>query len=235
MRFAPALIALVAVAACSQQAPAGKTAAETKASAAAPTLPPVTAPAGEYVLDPAHTSVLFRVSHLGFSMYTGRFGEVSGKLVFDPARPEAQSVRAIIATDSVQTGYPEPEKLDFDSQVETQFLQAAKFPQIVFRSTKVELTGPRSARVTGDLTLHGVTRPVTLETTFNGGYAPNAMDGARIGFSARGRFKRSDFGLTTGLPAPGTNMGVFDEVDVIIETEFSRGGPTGAPAATPTT
>ena len=101
------------------------------------------------------------------------------------------------------------------------------FTQITFRSTKVELTGERRARVTGDLTLNGVTKPVTLETTFNGGYPANAMDGNRIGFSAHGVLKRSDFGITYGLPAPGTSMGVFDEVEVIIETEFKSGQPNG--------
>ena len=230
MRVAPVLIALAAVA-CSPQAPASKAPAKAQSAVAAPA--PIDAPAGEYALDPAHTSVVFRVSHLGFSMYTARFEKAAGKLVFDPARPEAQSVTATIAADSVDTDYPEPEKLDFDTLVETQFLGARQFPQITFRSTKVEPTGPRAARVTGDLTLGGVTRPVTLEATFNGGYPANAMDGARIGFSAKGRFKRSDFGLIYGLPTPGTNMGVGDEVEVIIETEFTRGAPVPAGSGDP--
>jgi polyisoprenoid-binding protein YceI len=83
-------------------------------------------------------------------------------------------------------------------------------------------------RITGDLTLHGVTKPVVLEATFNGGYAGHPMDPhARIGFSARGTFNRSDFGMVYGIPAPGTTMGVSDAVNVTIEAEFS--GPPFEP------
>ncbi len=217
------IVAALALGSCSQPAtkPAGEAAAPVVAE-------PVTAPAGMYRIDPDHTSINFRVSHLGFSKYTARFTNFSGKLAFDPANPTAQTVEATIDARSVQTNYKGPPKEDFDTVVETQFLHADQHPQITFKTTRVETTGPRSAKVTGDLTLNGVTRPVTLETTFNGGYAPNAMDGARIGFSARGAFQRSDFGITYGLPAPGTSMGVFDEVEVIIETEFTSGQPVAA-------
>jgi len=217
-----ALVAATSLAACSPPKPA----AEPKAAAAAPAAAqaPADAPAGEYTMDPAHSSVNFRISHLGLSNYTARFTKLDGKLAFDPANPAAQSVTATIDAGSLQTNYPDPKALDFDSQIETEFLQAGSFPQISFKSTKVEPTGPRTAKVTGDLTLHGVTRPVTLEATFNGGYKAGAMDpmGARIGFSAKGSFKRSDFGLKTGLPAPGTTMGVGDEIEVAIESEFTK-------------
>ena len=187
--------------------------------------PPITeAPAGVYVMDLSHTSVNFRLLHLGLSHYTARFTKVDGKLTFDPANLAAQGVTAVIDADSLQTNFPDPAKLDFDTQVETQFLAAAKFPKITFTSTKVEPTGPRTAKVTGDLTLHGVTKPVTLEATFNGGFKAGQMDpsGARIGFSAKGVFKRSDYGIGYGIPAPGTNFGVGDQIEVIIETEFTR-------------
>ena len=187
--------------------------------------PPITeAPAGVYVMDLSHTSVNFRLLHLGLSHYTARFTKVDGKLTFDPANLAAQGVTAVIDADSLQTNFPDPAKLDFDTQVETQFLAAAKFPKITFTSTKVEPTGPRTAKVTGDLTLHGVTKPVTLEATFNGGFKAGQMDpsGARIGFSAKGVFKRSDYGIGYGIPAQGTNFGVGDQIEVIIETEFTR-------------
>jgi polyisoprenoid-binding protein YceI len=221
-KLSPALLVL-ALAACSPRPSAQPDKAAAPAAPAAAKVEPITAPAGDYVLDKDHTSVNFRVSHLGFSHYTARFTRIDGKLHFDPANPTAQTVEATIDARSVQTNYQGPPKVDFDSQVERDFLHADQHPQITFRSTKIDMTGPRSAKVTGDLTLNGVTRPVTLETTFNGGYPPNAMDpkGARIGFSAHGVLKRSDFGVTYGLPAPGSNMGVFDEVEVIIETEFN--------------
>lgn len=223
------LAALAVLAACSPRPQAEAVAPDAKPAQAAQA--PSDAPAGDYALDLAHTSVTFRVSHLGFSRYTARFTKADGALKFDPGNPAAQSVTATIDARSLQTSYPEPEKLDFDAQVEKDFLAADKFPAITFKSTKVEPTGPRTAKVTGDLTLHGVTKPVVLDVTFNGGYKPNAMDGARVGFSAKGTIRRSDFGLTVGLPAPGTNMGVFDDVEVIIETEFTRGGPTPAAPA----
>ena len=87
-------------------------------------------------------------------------------------------------------------------------------------------------RISGELTLHGVTKPVTLMATYNGGYAGHPYDPhARIGFSAKGTLKRSDFGVAYGIPAPGTTMGVFDDVEVIVEAEFS--GPALAGAAAP--
>ena len=115
----------------------------------------------------------------------------------------------------------------YDELTGKTYLDAAAFPAITFKSTKVETTGSNTANVTGDLTLHGVTKPVVLAVTFNGGWAANAYDGARIGFSAKGALKRTDFGIGSGVPAPGTNMGVGDRIEVAIESEFSSGKPTG--------
>jgi polyisoprenoid-binding protein YceI len=180
-----------------------------------------TAPAGAYVLDGQHTHVSFKVNHLGFSNYTANFDKVAGKLSFDPANPAAMTVEATIDPTSLDLNAP-PAGFH-DELMGATFFEAAKFPAITFKSTKVELTGPNTAKVTGDFTLHGVTRPVTLETTFNGGWAANAVDGDRIGFSAHTVLKRSDFGMGAGIPAPGTTLGVGDAVDVSIETEFGSG------------
>jgi len=93
---------------------------------------------------------------------------------------------------------------------------------MTYRSTKVEVTGPNTVRVHGDLSLRGVTRPVVLEATFNGGYAGMQLDpNARIGFSAQGSLKRSEFGMGFGVPQPGSKFGVSDEVQIVIEAEFS--------------
>jgi polyisoprenoid-binding protein YceI len=98
---------------------------------------------------------------------------------------------------------------------------------LIYESTSITRTGPTTADILGNLTLKGVTKPVTLQATFNGGYEGHPMDpAARIGFSARGVLKRSDFGIDIGIPAPGSTMGVFDEVTISIETEF-----TGPPLA----
>jgi polyisoprenoid-binding protein YceI len=182
-------------------------------------------PAGAYYMDKAHTSVIFRVNHLGFSHYTASFSRVDGTLQFDPAHPEAMRVEATIDPASLQLNTP-PAGFH-DQLMGGSWFDAARFPQITFRSTKVEPTGAKTARVTGELSLHGVTQPVTLDVTYNGGYPPNSFDpgGARVGFSAHGVLKRSAFGVSAGIPAPGSSMGVSDEVEVIIETEFSSKRP----------
>jgi len=201
---------------------AGPAIAATPAAKPAPQPQP---PAGVYTMDKAHSSVTFRVSHLGFSRYTARFATIDGKLKFDPARPAAMSVEATIDPKSLALNAP-PAGFH-DQLMGKEFFDAVKFPAITFRSTSVQLTGPHAAKVTGNLTLHGVTKPVVLDVTYNGGYPPNAMDpgGARVGFSAHTVFKRSAFGMGYGVPAPGSNMGVGDDVDVAIETEFSDGKP----------
>ena len=180
--------------------------------------------AGTFKIDLGHTRLLFRVSHLGFSNYTAFFRDIDAKLVFDPDHPETMQVSATIQTASIETMYPDA-SLDFNAVLAgADLLDAAQFPQMTFTSTAVALTGADTADVTGDLTLHGVTRPITLAVTFNGGYGAFAMDpsGARIGFSATGKFNRSDFGIGFGVPAPGTTFGVGDEVQIIIETEFTN-------------
>lgn len=179
-------------------------------------------PAGSYRLDLAHGRLIFKVSHLGFSTYTAFFRDFSADLAFDPANPAVMQVRAVVKAASVETLYPD-KTLDFNALIAgPDFLDAAKFPEMVFTSTKVEPTGGRTAKVTGDFTLHGVTKPVTLDVTYNGGWAAHPMDpsGARIGFSATGILKRSEFGIAYGVPAPGSTMGVGDEVGIVIEAEF---------------
>ncbi len=182
------------------------------------------APAGEYALDKAHASLIFRVSHMGFSHYTARFTRFDARLHFDPAQPALSSVSASIDPLSLETDYPDKATLDFNAELlGDKWLDSKQFPQLTYRSTSVKLTGPNSARIHGELTLHGVSRPVDLDTTFNGGYAGHPMDpNPRIGFSAKGVLKRSEFGVSYGIPAPGSTMGVGDEVEVIIEAEFSK-------------
>lgn len=229
-------LAALSLAACSQQ-PA-ETAPQSKApEPAAPAAPAVVnnAPPGEYKLDKTHASVTFRVNHLGLSRYTARFTGIDATLQFDPANPANMSVVATIDPKSIETDFPLDEP-DFDKELAgPSWLDAGKFPQITFKSTKVEPTGANTAKVTGDFTLHGVTKPLTLDVTFNGGNAPNAMDpaGSRIGFSAQGKLRRSDFGIAYGVPAPGSNFGVGDEVEVFIETEFTQLPPPGSAPAKP--
>ena len=177
----------------------------TPCGAADPMPEPVTTPlpSGVYKLDPAHASLLFRADHLGMSRYTARFTRFAAELELDPANPGAARLAATVDPRSLETDNSDP-AYDFDAILQgPDWLNAARFPQITFRSTKVELTGSNSALVTGELGLHGITAPITLETTFNGGYASFALDpsGSRIGFSARGTLMRSAFGIAFGIPA----------------------------------
>jgi polyisoprenoid-binding protein YceI len=189
-------------------------------------------PAGDYKLDPSHASLLFTVNHLGFSNYTASFGRFTADLKLDPADPAAAVLNATVDPASLQLinapgGFLEELKGD-------QWIDTSGFPQITFKSTHVAVTGKNTADVTGDLTLHGVTKPVKLEMTYNGGYAGHVYDpNARIGFSAEGTFNRSDFGISQGVPKPGSTSGVSDEVKVRIEAEFTGPAWKDAPAEPP--
>ena len=181
---------------------------------------PAPPPAGAYSEDKAHSSLVLRVSHLGFSHFTARFARFDVRLQLDPAHLDASQVTAHIdpnslVSDNAPTGF-------LASLEGPMWLDTGRFPELSYRSIKVEATGANTLRIQGELTLHGVTRPVVLNGTFNGGYSGHPMDPhARVGFSATGTFKRSDFGVSFGLPPPGTQFGVGDEIEVTIETELS--------------
>jgi len=209
-------------------APAGmKSAAPVSADAPAPSIESL--PTGDYKLDPAHSTVLFKISHLGFSNFTGWFDTFSADLKLDPANPAGATLTAMVNPASLMVHAP-PKGFTEELRAD-KFIDAKQFPQITFKSIGVAMTGPNTADVTGDLTLHGVTKPITLAVTFNGGYAGHVYEpNARIGFSGHGRFKRSDFGLSNGIPEAGSNMGVSDELEVVIESEFTGPAWKDAPA-----
>jgi len=191
---------------------------EVPAASAAPV------PAGAYTVDKAHTSLIFRVSHLGFSTYTGRFTRLDANLQFDPANLTTSRVNVDIDPRSIEADNAPSGFLQ--TLAGKDWLDADRFPDMTFRTKSVEVTGPGTFRVNGELTLHGVTRPLALEARYNGGYASHPYEPhARVGFSAQGKFKRSDFGVSYGIPAPGSIMGVSDEVQVTLESEFTGPPP----------
>lgn len=199
------------------EASAWVSAARVSATAPAPSIEKI--PAGDYKLDPAHSTFMFKVAHLGFSNFTAWFDTFSAELKLDPANPAAATLTATVDPASLTVHAP-PAGFQDELRGE-QYVDAKQFPQITFKSTEIKMTGPNTADVTGDLTLHGVTKPVTLSMTYNGGYEGHVYEPrARIGFSAHGVFKRSDFGIGGGVPKEGSNMGVSDEVTVVIESEF---------------
>lgn len=174
-----------------------------------------TVPAGSYKLDPSHTNVIFKISHLGYSTYIGRFDRISGSLQFDPQKPQASTAEITIAAASINTNH----KVLEEKLRSAKFFDAEKFPTISFKSDRLEIEQGQRGKLSGILTLHGVAKPVTLDVIFNGGAINPFAKSFGIGFSARGRIKRSDFGITANLPMIG------DAVALEIETEFLKPKP----------
>lgn len=175
-----------------------------------------TLPSGSYQLEKPHASLLFRVKHMGLSHYTARLTDFDIALDFDPANLATSHVKAIINPLSVQADHPTDK--DWDRRIGEDLLKGKQFPQIVFDSTRVEPTGDYTGKVTGDLTFLGVTKPVTLDVTYNGSLNSAVLYGGRpaVGFSARTTLNRSDFGLDAYRSVVG------DEVEIIIEAEFTK-------------
>jgi polyisoprenoid-binding protein YceI len=197
-------------------------------AADAPAVSTAPVPAGAYVIDKAHTSLIFKLSHLGFSAYTGRFTRLDAKLQFNPSHIANSRVEVSIDPRSIEADNAPAEFLQ--TLAGKDWLDADQFPKMTFVSKSVVPTGTQTFRIRGELTLHGVSKPVTLEGRYNGGYAGHTYEpNARIGFSAQGSFRRSDFGVSMGIPAAGSSFGVGDEVTVVLETEF-----TGPPLAAAT-
>ncbi|MEQ8848297.1 YceI family protein [Botrimarina sp.] len=165
------------------------------------------AQAASYQVDPSHTSVVFSISHMGLSYTYGMFRECSGQVDFDSADPSAARFRLTIPVASIDTMNA---KRDEHLQA-ADFFDAEKFPQIAFESTSVEpTTGPDGKplyNVTGKLTLHGVTKEVTLPVRLLG-ESSGPSGGPRVGFHCQTTLKRSDFGMSGGIPAIGDSVGV---------------------------
>ncbi len=166
--------------------------------------------AATYTLDPAHTQVVYSWTHFGFSHPSGQFGKIQGTLEFDAAAPTRSKVDVTIDMASLNTNVP---ALDEHLQKED-FFDVAKYPQATFKSTKVEAgKDSKHLKVTGDLTLHGVTKPVVLDVTINKlGEHPMRKKPA-AGFDATATLKRSEFGVGAYVP------NISDEIALRITTE----------------
>lgn len=173
---------------------------------------PAIAAADKFKFDTAHTQVMFSVSHMGFSFSHGRFLKFDGSFTFDEEKPETSTVEMTIDTTGIDMGL----KAWDDHLKGADFFNVEKFPSMTFKTTKVEKTGEKTGKVTGDLTLLGVTKPVTLDVTYNGSGIHPYSKSYVAGFSGVGTLKRSDFGMTYGLP------GVGDDVTLKIEVEGVR-------------
>ncbi|MDC4507200.1 YceI family protein [Acinetobacter baumannii] len=163
----------------------------------------------DYKIDPTHTATVFSWNHFGFSTPSANFSDIQGVIKIDNAKPANSSVNVTIPLSSVNTNVP---ALDKEFQEEAWF-NAAKYPNITFKSTKVETKDKKHFKITGDLTVKGITKPVVLDAVLNKqGEHPMAKVPA-IGFNATTSFNRSDFGLGNYVP----NVG--DKITVNITTE----------------
>lgn len=223
MRYFVLASALMLAACATATAPAPVTAPQQTAASPVPaaiapdpasSLNPADAPAGAYTLDARHASVVWRVRHLGLGLYTARFDTIAGTLNFDPANPANSSITATIDARSVSTGLLNRQgERAFDREI-AQALGAEAHPNITFVSRSIEVTGPTTGLITGDLTLNGQTRPVTLEASFHGGRFVVLRGKHQLAFAARTIIRRSEWGVT--------QWGMFagDEVEILIDAEF---------------
>lgn len=198
-RLAGAIAALVILTPCGAQAAVRST-------------DPADLPAGRYVLDKSHASMIAKISHMGFSHYTVRFNRLDASFDYDPKAPAASHIEVAVEAASIDTGNAAFSKeLAGDS-----WFDADKYPQIRFVSQSVDLGDGQHGKITGDLTLHGVTRRAVLDVTFNGvgsGLLPGTL---RTGFSATAVIKRSEYGMKK------YETWVGDDVALLIEAEFTR-------------
>jgi len=175
-------------------------------------------PAGRYQLDPHHWNVSFDVDHFKYSRFVMRFDKTTAQLNWDAAGMEQSTVTVDIDATSLDTNVPILDKMVKGPDM----LDVERFPTIHFASTAFKRTADDKGELTGDLTIHGTTRPVTLTVTFKG-HAPNPLTKQQtLGFSADGHFSRAQFGLSTWYPAVG------NDVHVAIQAEFVAVAPDAA-------
>lgn len=180
-----------------------------------------TAPAGAYAVDRTHATVQWQGLHNGLSWYTARFTAFDIQLTFDPADVTKSKVTATIDPKSVETDFlktrPAGSTTDFNAELATgeRWLNGAKFPSITFASTAVTKTGANTGKMTGNLTFLGVTKPVTLDVTYNGFKTYPAPKKAKVGFRAVGTINKTQWGMTTGGP-------IADDIKIEINAEFDQ-------------
>ena len=170
------------------------------------------AAAETYNIDPTHTYVLWHISHFGFSNPSGKWMVAEGKIILDEAKPQDSKVDITIHTADLVTGFV---KLDEHLKSNT-FFDVAKFPTATFVSDKVDVTGKDTAKVHGMLTLHGVTKPITLDVKLNALGMHPISNKKTAGFSATANLKRSDYDMKAYLP------GLGDDVVLDIQVEASK-------------
>lgn len=171
-------------------------------------------------IDPSHSAAQFAVRHLGISTVRGQFNKMSGSAVFDPGNPGKTEIEAVIDPASIDTRIEMRDK-DLRS---AKYFDVATYPALTFKSTRVEAVGSGKLRVIGDLTMHGVTKEVTLNVDGPTQAANHGNGPARMGATATTKLNRRDFGINGGATV------VSDEVEITLDLELVKAASAGSPA-----
>jgi len=187
----------------------------TLAAAVAALSLPALARAATYDIDPVHSAVSFKVKHLMVSSVRGSFRKFSGTIDFDAKKPETAAIAASIDASSIDTG-----NADRDGHLKSpDFFDVAKFPTLDFKATKLKAAGKGKFKLSGDLTLHGVTKPVTLDVEGLGAEVTDPWGNVKIGASAVTKLSRKEFGLTWSKALETGGVVVGDEVEISLDIE----------------
>jgi polyisoprenoid-binding protein YceI len=179
--------------------------------------------------DPAHTTISFSARHMMVTTVRGRFAPPTGKLEFDPAHPENAYVEAEIDTTTLSSGVA-----DRDTHLRSaDFLEVDKYPTLTFKSTQVEVKSEDEARVTGNLTIRGITRPVTLDVEYLG-LVNSPFGDQRAGFVATTKINREDWGLTWNMAIEAGGVLVGKDIKIELDVEAILVPETEKSAATTT-
>jgi polyisoprenoid-binding protein YceI len=179
----------------------------------------VSAQAADYKIDADHSTVGFKIKHLAISTVPGRFTEFGGTFSFDPAKIDASKADVKVGVKSINT-----EQAKRDNHLRSpDFFDVEKFPDMTFKTTKIEPSSKDAFKAVGDLTIHGVTKLVTLDVKF-GGAAKDPMGNERVAFSATTKINRKDFGLTWNKMLETGGLLVGEDVDISIEVEGIKQG-----------
>jgi polyisoprenoid-binding protein YceI len=178
-----------------------------------------------YNVDKAHSEVTFSVRHMGVSRVGGRFNDVSGTIDGDPKKPEAASVSFNVKTASVDTNQEGRDK----HLKSPDFFDVDKFPEITFKSSKIAAKGTGKYDVTGTLTMHGVSKEITLPVTMAGPVS-DGRGGQKVGFETATTLNRKDYGITWNKALDAGGVVVSEEVQVSISFEANQAKPEAPPA-----
>lgn len=196
---------------------------ETGSATAAPVNPDLAALTGEYTIDPSHSSIGFQVRHAMVTNVRGAFSKHEGTLSLDGSKPENSTASIDVEIESIDTGAP-----DRDGHLRSaDFFDAETFPRMTFRSTSAEQVGGDEYRITGDLTIKDVTKPLTIDLEFNG-KATDPYGNERVGFEGSATISRSDWGLSWNAALETGGVVVSDKVKLLFDISAIKNQPQAA-------